>query len=178
MEGTCRTKTIYSEKLWSECTSDSLNGVSFKFLGTIPWICPWGYKISIMTIIGAFLCGQSDRTEILFGLHFSLAWQKRTSAIGLAMFCKQRRRRTVHLCQKPLLLTLATFYCMLPTILWLKMRPMILLCQMYHISSVLTFFFFLFLERQYAVRGRRKAETSLRLRVQYQCLKIRHLNEI
>ena len=28
------------------------------------------------------------------------------------------------------------------------------------------YFFFFFLERQYAVRGRRKAETSLRLRVQ------------
>ena len=34
-----------------------------------------------------------------------------------------------HLCQKPMLLTLATFCCMLPAILWLKMRPMILLCQ-------------------------------------------------
>ena len=38
--------------------------------------------------------------------------------------------------------------------------------------------YFFSLECQYAVRGRRKAETSLRLREHYQCLKIRHLNEI
>ena len=101
---------------------------------------------------------------------FPLPNKKRTSAIRLAMFCEQRRRRTVHLCQKPMLLTFATFCCMLPTILWLKMRPMMLLCRMY-ISSMLAFFFFflffLFLRSQNAVRGRRKAETSLHLRVQY-----------
>ena len=51
----------------------------------------------------------------------------------------------------------------------------------FHAYLFFTFFFlffFFFLDRQYAVRGRRKAETSLRLRVQYQRLKIRHLNEI
>ena len=52
--------------------------------------------------------------------------------------------------------------------------------KMYNISSmiIIIIIFFFFLECQYAVRGRKKAETSLRLRVQYQCLKIKHLNEI
>ena len=47
-----------------------------------------------------------------------------------------------------------------------------------HFFHAYFYLFIYFLERQYAVRGRRKAETFLRLRVQYQCLKIRHLNEI
>ena len=48
---------------------------------------------------GVFLSGQSDRIEILFGPESFLALQKLTSAIGLAMFCKQRKfgtPRTVH----------------------------------------------------------------------------------
>ena len=120
---------------------------------------------------GAFLCGQSDRIEILFGPQSFLARQKLISAIGLAMFCKQRRfgtpRTVLHTKSWPKL----SFYRSI-RIYRVDFE------KMYNISFMLFFFFFFFKERQYAVRGRRKAETSLRVRVQYQCLKIRHLNEI
>ena len=125
----------------------------------------------IWKAIGAFLSDQSDRIEILFGLQSFLALQKLISAIGLAMFCKQRRfgtLRTVH-----------------HTKSWLKLlfyRSIRIYGvdfeKMYISSMLFFFFFFFFLERQYAVRGRKKAETYLRLRVQNQCRKIRHLNEI
>ena len=81
------------------------------------------------------------------------------------MFCKQRRfgtPRTVHHTKSWLKLS---FY--------RSIRIYRVDFEKIYISPF--FFFFFFLERQYAVRGRRKAETSLRLRVHYPCLKIRHL---
>ena len=113
-----------------------------------------------------FLYSQSDRIEILFGSHFFLARQKLTSAIRLAMFCKQRRWRTsttVH-----------------HTKSWLKVSfyrsiriYRVGFEKMYNISSMI-----FFLRTPLCSKRTKMAETSLRLRVQYQCLKIRHLNEI
>ena len=83
------------------------------------------------------LSGQSDRIEILFGPQSFLARQKLTSAIGLAMFCKQRRfgtPRTVHHAKS-----------------WLKLSfyRTIRIYQVdfekiYNISSMLFIFFFFF----------------------------------
>ena len=87
--------------------------------------------------IGAFLCCQSDQIEILLGLHSFLARQKLPSAIGLAMFCKQRRfgtPRAVH-----------------HTKSWLKLSfyrsiqiYRVDFEKMYNISSMLFFFSFFF----------------------------------
>ena len=94
-------------------------------------------SIGHLKIIGAFLCSQSDRIEILFGPQSFLARQKLTSAIGLAMFCKQRRfgtPRPVH-----------------DTKSWLKLSfyrsvriYRVDFEKMYNISSMLSFFFFFF----------------------------------
>ena len=98
-------------------------------------------KACLLLTLGTFLLGLSDWIEILFGPESFLALQKLTYAIGLAMFCKQRRfgtPRTVHHTDSWLKLP---FYRSI-RIYWVDFEKI-------YISSI----FFFFLERQYAVRA-------------------------